>query len=112
MGMQTDVLASKPRTDAGQLLDQNSLVIGRCRVKAIYIVPNSAAGQVIFKDGGSGGPTKAIKRCCLPDLLGMIHQPVNLLLQPVKPVKKHLCISANFSTGYVISSNFLAGLVE
>ena len=58
MGMQTDVLASKPRTDAGQLLDQNSLVIGRCRVKAIYIVPNSAAGQVIFKDGGSGGPTK------------------------------------------------------
>ncbi len=58
MGMQTDVLASQPRTDAGQLLDQNSLVIGRCRVKAIYIVPNAAAGQVIFKDGGSGGPTK------------------------------------------------------
>lgn len=58
MGMQTDVLASRPRTDAGQLLDQNSLVIGRCRVKAIYIVPNSAAGQVIFRDGGSGGPIK------------------------------------------------------
>ena len=58
MGMQTDVLASKPRTDAGQLLDQNSLVIGRCRVKAIYIVPNSAAGEVVFKDGGSGGPIK------------------------------------------------------
>lgn len=58
MGMQTDVLASQPRTSAGQLLDQNSLVIGRCRVKAIYIVPNSAAGQVIFRDGGSGGPIK------------------------------------------------------
>ena len=58
MGMQTDVLASRPRTDAGTLLDQNSLVIGRCRVKAIYIVPNAAAGQVIFRDGGSGGPVK------------------------------------------------------
>ena len=58
MAMQTDVLASKPRTDAGQLLDQNSLVIGRARVKAIYIVPNSSAGEVVFKDGGSGGPTK------------------------------------------------------
>ena len=58
MGMQTDVLASQPRTDAGQLLDQNSLVIGRCRVKAIYIVPNAAAGQVVFKDGGSSGPVK------------------------------------------------------
>ena len=58
MGMQTDVLASQPRTNAGQLLDQNSLVIGRCRVKAIYIVPNAAAGQVIFRDGGSGGPVK------------------------------------------------------
>jgi hypothetical protein len=56
--MQTDVLASQPRTNAGQLLDQNSLVIGRCRVKAIYIVPNSAAGQVVFKDGGSSGSTK------------------------------------------------------
>ena len=58
MGMQTDVLASKIRTDAGQLLDQNSLVIGRARVKAIYIVPNAAAGQVIFRDGGSSGSTK------------------------------------------------------
>lgn len=56
--MQTDVLASKPRTDAGQLLDQNSLVIGRARVKAIYIVPDAAAGEVVFKDGGSGGAVK------------------------------------------------------
>jgi hypothetical protein len=58
MGMQTDVLASQPRTDAGQLLDQNSLVIGRSRVKAIYIIPTSSAGQVVFRDGGSGGPVK------------------------------------------------------
>jgi hypothetical protein len=58
MGMQTDVLASKPRTDAGQMLDQNSLVIGRSRVKAIYIVPDTGAGQVVFRDGGSGGPIK------------------------------------------------------
>ena len=58
MGMQTDVLASKVATSAGDLLDQNSLVIGRARVKAIYIVPNAAAGEVVFKDGGSGGPVK------------------------------------------------------
>jgi hypothetical protein len=58
MGMQTDVLASKPRTDAGQLLDQNSLVIGRTRVKAIYIVPDSGSGTVTFRDGGVSGPVK------------------------------------------------------
>jgi len=58
MAMQTDVLASKVATSAGDLLDQNSLVIGRARVKAIYIVPNAAAGEVVFKDGGSGGPVK------------------------------------------------------
>ena len=58
MAMQTDVLASKVATSAGDLLDQNSLVIGRARVKAIYIVPNSTAGEVVFKDGGSGGPVK------------------------------------------------------
>lgn len=59
MAMQTDVLASKPLTTAGQALDQNSLVIGRARVKAIYIIPTASAGQVIFQDGGSGGPVKA-----------------------------------------------------
>ena len=58
MGMQTDVLASKVRTDAGQLLDQNSLVIGRTRVKAIYIIPAAGAGEVVFKDGGASGPVK------------------------------------------------------
>ena len=59
MAMQTDVLASKPLTSAGQALDQNSLVIGRARVKAIYIIPTASAGQVVFQDGGSGGPVKA-----------------------------------------------------
>lgn len=58
MGMQTDVLASKVATSAGDLLDQNSLVIGRCRVKAIYIVPDSGAGTVTFRDGGVSGPVK------------------------------------------------------
>ena len=59
MAIQTDVLASQPLTSAGQALDQNSLVIGRARVKAVYIIPTAAAGQVVFKDGGSSGPVKA-----------------------------------------------------
>jgi hypothetical protein len=58
MGMQTDVLASKVATSAGDMLDQNSLVIGRSRVKAIYIVPDSGAGTVTFYDGGASGPVK------------------------------------------------------
>ena len=58
--MQTDVLASKVATSAGDLLDQNSLVIGRCRVKAIYIVPDTGAGTVTFRDGGVSGPTKIV----------------------------------------------------
>ena len=60
MSMQTDVLASKVATSAGDLLDQNSLVIGRCRVKGIYIVPDSGAGTVTFLDGGASGPTKIV----------------------------------------------------
>lgn len=60
MSMQTDVLASKVRTDAGQMLDQNSLVIGRARVKAIYIVPDTTAGTVTFIDGGASGATKIV----------------------------------------------------
>ena len=58
MAMQTDVLASIPRTNAGDMLDQNSLVIGRSRVKAIYIVPDTGAGTVTFRDGGASGPIK------------------------------------------------------
>ena len=60
MSMQTDVLASKVATSAGDLLDQNSLVIGRCRVKGIYIVPDTGAGTVTFLDGGASGPTKIV----------------------------------------------------
>lgn len=60
MAMQTDVLASKVATSAGNLLDQNSLVIGRARVKAIYIVPDTTAGTVTFRDGGASGPTKIV----------------------------------------------------
>ena len=60
MGMQTDVLASKVRTSAGDMLDQNSLVIGRSRVKAICIVPDSGAGTVTFRDGGASGPVKIV----------------------------------------------------
>jgi len=58
MAMQTDVLASKVATSAGDMLDQNSLVIGRTRVKAIYIVPDAGAGTVTFRDGGASGPVK------------------------------------------------------
>ena len=60
MAMQTDVLASKVATSAGDMLDQNSLVIGRARVKAIYIVPDTTAGTVTFRDGGASGPTKIV----------------------------------------------------
>jgi len=60
MGMQTDVLASKVAVAAGDLLDQNSLVIGRSRVKAIYIVPDTGAGTVTFRDGGASGPVKIV----------------------------------------------------
>ena len=59
MAMQTDVLASKPLTTAGNALDQNSLVIGRARVKAIYIIPSAGAGTVTFYDGGATGAVKA-----------------------------------------------------
>ena len=56
--MQTDILASQPRTNDGQLLDQAGNTIGRTRVKAFLIIPTAAAGSVVFKDGGSSGSTK------------------------------------------------------
>lgn len=58
MAMQTDVLASGVRTTDGQLQDQAGNVLGRVRVKAIYIVPDTTAGSVVFKDGGASGSTK------------------------------------------------------
>ena len=57
MSMQTDVLASVPLTNTGQFTNQTPTALGRTRVKAVYIVPASSAGSVIFKDGGSGGTT-------------------------------------------------------
>ena len=55
MSMQTDVLASVPLTNTGQFTNQTPTALGRTRIKAVYIVPASSAGSVIFKDGGSGG---------------------------------------------------------
>ena len=57
MTMQTDVLASVPLTQTGQFTNQTPTNLGRTRVKAVYMIPGSSAGSVIFKDGGSGGTT-------------------------------------------------------
>jgi len=56
--MQTDILASAPRTTDGQMLNQNGETITRTRVKAVYIVPAAGAGSVILRDGGVSGPIK------------------------------------------------------
>lgn len=58
MAMQTDVLASAVRTSDGLLADQAGNTLGRNRVKAIYIVPDTGAGNVVFKDGGASGAVK------------------------------------------------------
>ncbi len=58
MAMQTDVLASAVRTTDGLLQDQATNNLGRTRVKAIYIVPDTGAGSVVFKDGGASGAVK------------------------------------------------------
>lgn len=55
--MQTDILASVPLTASGQFTDQAAANIGRCRVKAIYIVPSGTAGSVVLKNGGASGTT-------------------------------------------------------
>lgn len=57
--MQTDVLASIPITASGQFTDQAAVNIGRCRVKAIYLVPGALVGSVILRDGGAAGTIKA-----------------------------------------------------
>lgn len=62
MGMQTDILASRPRSTGdgdGFMLTQAGEDIPRARVKAVLIVPTTGAGSVAFKDGGAGGPTRA-----------------------------------------------------
>jgi hypothetical protein len=40
------------------LQDQATNNLGRARVKAIYIVPDTGAGSVVFKDGGASGTTR------------------------------------------------------
>ena len=59
MGMQYDVLASKPLTATGQVVGQNDGALGRSRIKGIYVVPTANAGSVVFRDGGATGPIKA-----------------------------------------------------
>lgn len=59
MSMQTDILASVPITSSGQFTNQAAADIGRCRIKAVYIVPAVGAGSLILKDGGSGGTVLA-----------------------------------------------------
>jgi len=56
---QTDILASVPITVSGQFTDQAAANIGRCRIKAIYIVPSATAGSLVIKDGGAGSTTLA-----------------------------------------------------
>lgn len=59
MGMQYDVLASKPITATGQLIGQNDGAIERARIKGVYVVPAAGAGTIVFRDGGASGPIKA-----------------------------------------------------
>jgi len=55
MGMQYDVLASKPVTSTGQAKNQADANIARARIKTIYGVSGASAGSVVIRDGGSGG---------------------------------------------------------
>lgn len=59
MSMQTDILASVPITASGQFTNQATANIGRCRVKAVLLIPGASAGTLTLKDGGSGGTTIA-----------------------------------------------------
>ena len=56
--MQTDVLASAVTTATGSVNDQAGNAIGRSRIKGVYIVPQSGAGSVVFRDGSASGSTK------------------------------------------------------
>ena len=74
MTMQTDVLASQVLTVDGQFTNQASATITRARVKAVYIVPASSAGSVVFKDGGASGTTRLTL-----NTVGSVTQPTYLL---------------------------------
>jgi len=55
MGMQYDVLASKPISATGQAKNQADQNLGRVRIKTIYGISGTAAGSVVIRDGGTGG---------------------------------------------------------
>ena len=55
MALQTDILASVPISASGQFTNQAAANIGRCRVKAVLLVPGASAGTLILRDGGAGG---------------------------------------------------------
>ena len=55
MGMQYDVLASKPLTATGQAKAQNDGDLRRVRIKTVYGVSGAQAGSVVFRDGGASG---------------------------------------------------------
>ena len=56
---QTDILASVPLAASGQFTDQAAADLGRCRIKAVYIVPSAVAGSLVIRDGGAGGTVLA-----------------------------------------------------
>ena len=51
MSMQTDVLAVHRETTG-------TMVSGRNRVKGLIVTPGGTAGDIILRDGGSGGTTR------------------------------------------------------
>jgi hypothetical protein len=67
MGMQTDVRAV--HTEA-----TGTLVAFRTRVKAYHCISGGTAGDVIFRDGGSGGTI------LLQFNIGTGTQPINMLI--------------------------------
>lgn len=87
--MQTDVLASVPLTATGQFTAQSTSNIGRCRIKAIYIVPGTLAGSLVIKDGGSGGATIATV-----NTVASATQPTYLLI----PGEGLLCQTSPYGT--------------
>jgi hypothetical protein len=67
MGMQTDVKAA--HTEA-----TGTVVASRTRVKAYHCISGGTAGDVIFRDGGSGGTTR------LQFNIATGTQPINMLI--------------------------------
>ena len=67
MGMQTDVKAIHTEATA-------TVVDSRTRVKAYHCISGGTAGDVIFRDGGSGGTIR------LQFNIGAGTQPINMLI--------------------------------